>query len=369
MKKLMLIAAGMATLVACTNKPTNEFAINGTTDLADGETIYLVSHISKDSVYTDSAVVAEGKFAFLGDVETPVQAVIYTGKTYVNNPQMRSIVLEPAVYEMSITGDSYRQAPVSGSFLTAQMDTLDNIKWATYAEMDTLRKQMRAAGDDDEKIRALGEQYDKAYRRLSDSKIEFLKTHPSSPVSPMVMASTIYYLDLDELKEIYNSWTPEIQALDPNTAERITILESVLPGKPAPEIAGKDQNNEDVSLSGLKGKVVLVDFWATWCGPCRASFPHVKEIYDKYHDKGLEVLCVSLDREEEPWLKYIADNKDGIAAYHHVYERGCFWDSKDAKKYGVMAIPTKYLIDAEGNIVADVSSDEVLNEKLAEIFD
>ena len=95
------------------------------------------------------------------------------------------------------------------------------------------------------------------------------------------------------MKELYDALAPEVQPEAAGTKKEIDALEAVLPGKPAPDLINRNPEGKEIKLSDLKGKVVLVDFWATWCGPCVASLPHIQELYNKYHDKGFEVFCVA----------------------------------------------------------------------------
>ena len=127
-------------------------------------------------------------------------------------------------------------------------------------------------------------------------------------------------------------------------------LKSVLlPGMEAPDIAMKDADGNTHRLSDLRGKVVLVDFWASWCGPCRKENPNVVKIYNKYHDQGLEIYSVSLDKTRDAWLKAIKD--DGLVWTHHVSDLSG-WTSSGGKNYGIMSIPATVLIDREGKIIA-----------------
>lgn len=368
MKKLLYLALGVAALGACNSKPVDAYKINGTTDLADGEMIYITYTLTQDSTFVDSVAVANGAFVFNGTVDYPRVAYISKGSPRSANEAVRVFMIENGDLNIELKGDNYSDAPVTGSASTVEMDSLRGAMKVYTDEMMSMRTQYDSIANDKEKLDAFMAKYDQLSENVQDAQLNFIKTHPASYYTPVLMRQLSYGMSLDEMKEIYDTWTPEVKAADSYIGNRIIALEAVQPGKPAPEIAGKDQNDQDVSLSGLKGNVVLLDFWATWCGPCRASLPHVKEVYEKYHDKGLEVLCVSLDREEEPWKEYIANSGMGMENYHHVYERGCFWNSKDAKNYAVNAIPAKFLIDAEGNIIANVSSDEDLDAKLAELF-
>lgn len=369
MKKLLFVAMGAAALVACNSKhASNAYSINGTTDLPDGEMVYITYQASDDSTYVDSVAVNGGKFAFNGSVETPRMAYISKNLSRRDNQAYRPIIIENSDITVELNGDDCSDVTVAGSPATAQMDSLKNALKVYTDEMTSMRAQYDSIGDNQEKMNAFLAKYDELSDKVDQEGLNFVKTHPNSYYTPILMRQLSYGMTLDEMKEIYNTWTPEVKAADNYIGNRIAALETVQPGNPAPEIAGKDQNDQDVSLSGLKGNVVLLDFWATWCGPCRRSLPHVKEVYEKYHDKGLEVLCVSLDREEEPWKEYIANSGMGMEKYHHVYERGCFWNSKDAKTYAVNSIPAKFLIDRDGKIIGRFDSNEDLDAKLAELF-
>jgi len=136
-------------------------------------------------------------------------------------------------------------------------------------------------------------------------------------------------------------------------------------GRPAPEINLASPEGANIKLSSLKGKIVLIDFWASWCGPCRRESPEMVKIYKEYHDKGFEIYSVSLDKERSSWLKAIED--DGLNWIHVSDLR--YWSSVAAKEYGVGSIPFTVLLDKEGKIMATGLRGSDLEAKLAEIFD
>lgn len=135
-------------------------------------------------------------------------------------------------------------------------------------------------------------------------------------------------------------------------------------GNDAPDINLQTPGGEYVSLSSLRGKVVMIDFWASWCKPCRAENPNVVKLYDRYHDQGFEILGVSLDRSKDQWVKAIDD--DGLE-WLHISDLG-FWNSSVVPVYNVKSIPKTYLIDKEGKILAKNLRGPALESKLAEIF-
>lgn len=370
MKRQLLIGIGaLALMAACTSKPSDEFTINGETDLKDGDMIYLSYSVSADSICNDSVAVSNGKFVFSGTIGHPYLAKIFSGKGNDNTQKTRRFMIEPSVISISLMGEDYGKAPVNGSELTLQFDSVYNYVAELENKMIAIQQEAQNLQEGDSlKMKELEEKYGSLYDDQEAYQLNFAKSHPASYVSPIVLGGIIYNRSLAELQEIYGSWTPEVQVSAKNIADFIAAMENVQPGKQAIEIAGLDQNDAEVKLSDLKGKVVLLDFWATWCRPCRASLPHVKEVYEKYNDKGLEVLCVSLDRDESAWKDFIANSGQGMEKYHHVYERGCGWDSKDAANYAVKSIPAKFLIDLDGKIIGKYDSEEDLDAKLAEIF-
>ena len=132
------------------------------------------------------------------------------------------------------------------------------------------------------------------------------------------------------------------------TAMALAGSAQIKTGQPAPDLSLPDGNGNTVQLSSLKGSVVLIDFWASWCGPCRMNNPHLVKLYGKYHDKGLEILGISLDNNSEAWRAAIG--QDGITWRQVIDSKG--WDAASAATYGVNSIPASFLVDRDGIIRA-----------------
>ena len=141
-------------------------------------------------------------------------------------------------------------------------------------------------------------------------------------------------------------------------------LSQIKIGFPTPDISLPGINDSIMKLSSLKGKVVLIDFWASWCGPCRASNPRIMRIYKKYKGQGFEVLGISLDNKKEPWLKAI--RKDRINYLHVIDAAG--WNSLVAGVYGVNEIPASFLLDRNGNLVAHDQEGKVLEKLIKQLL-
>lgn len=136
------------------------------------------------------------------------------------------------------------------------------------------------------------------------------------------------------------------------------------PGKVFPDFSVKDTNGQPLSISMYKGKVVLVDFWASWCPPCVAEMPNIVAMYEKYHDKGFEIVGINLDQEKEKMTEFVAKNKMPWAQYFD----GKGWESELALKYGVGMLPTTFLLDGEGRIVARDVFGPALGEQLEKLL-
>ena len=176
----------------------------------------------------------------------------------------------------------------------------------------------------------------------------------------------------DNLKAAWDALDPQVQTYGDfadDIRKELEELAKVRPGSPAPDFTTTDINGKPFTLSSLRGKLVILDFWASWCGPCRKSNPHMRELYDKYHSRGLDFVYVSDDdRKPEAWRKAVEQDKLVGEGYHHVL-RGVKWNrskgmegidrSNDiSDKYAIHFLPTKYLIDKKGNIVCKIDENE-----------
>jgi len=260
---------------------------------------------------------------------------------------------------------------VSGSWETEKLTNITK-KLASYdAKKQDLESQYRkvygtAAQDSVGKVLA------KEFEKTEQSKISFLKT---SMLSEPSLSGLLFMniIKIPENMDFYEKYAPQIKKKYPDNIFVNSLYQQYMsekgkvklsPGAMAPEISLPTPEGTTFSLSSLRGKVVLIDFWASWCSPCRRANPHVLSLYKKYHDKGFDVLGVSLDKTKESWIKAIKD--DGLI-WHHVSDLK-YWQSEAGRAYGVQSIPHTVLIDREGKIIAVGLRDASLEAKLKEIF-
>ncbi len=198
---------------------------------------------------------------------------------------------------------------------------------------------------------------------------ELRNSPPSLGVVNLLMSGNV--LDRDEYFETYKAVADKLKKEWPNythAKDLITMVDKMKAtaiGQPAPEISLPDPSGKVIPLSSMKGKYVLVDFWAKWCGPCRRENPNVVRAYKKYKDRGFTVYGVSLDRSKDDWEKAIAE--DGLT-WTHVSDLK-YWQSEAARTYNISSIPFSVLLDPNGIIIGKNLRDKALDDKLAEIFD
>jgi peroxiredoxin len=207
--------------------------------------------------------------------------------------------------------------------------------------------------------------YDSIQKAQSAFTKDYILKNGKSVVAAYLAISNAYAYSYEDLQAINKAFDPSIanSAYVKKLAEREATLAKIQIGQQAPDFTMNDTTGKPVSLSSFKGQVVLIDFWASWCGPCRAENPNVVAAFKKYGPKGFTVFGVSLDTDRAKWIEAV--NKDGLTWTHVSDLVG--WDNAAAKQYGVMSIPASYLLDKDGKIIASGLRGEELTKKLDEV--
>lgn len=363
MKKVVLFLILVISLSACSSRKGNEFVISGKIDGKFEGNVYLQKNTDGKFQILDTAKVENGKFKFQGIIESP--DIYYIG---IDESRFVSFFNEPSDIKITFNIDSLSKPEVKGSTSDSEfrkylksMDEYQSGQISFYTQYNEAARQ-----GDSVKMKELDMKMEDLDKTHKENLLSFAKENPSSFVSPYIAMRHSYELELSELKEIMAGLDSKVKEspFSKRLAERITTLENVEVGKVAPDFTMNDPDGNPVTLSSLRGKVLLVDFWASWCGPCRRENPNVVKAYNQFKDKGFDILGVSLDKDKASWKSAIEEDK---LTWTHVSDLQ-YWNNAVSNLYGVMAIPSNVLIDKDGVIIGRNLTGEELTKKLEEIF-
>lgn len=363
--KIILLALLSTFLFACNNAEKDENACNIDVNIVgvENERVELLAFVDGNIQTVDSLQVDSGVFSFRRELTHPEMYRLKIGS-------MRPIELFVENGKMTVEGhiDSLDAVKVSGSAPHDLFLQFRNGFRAYDDEMSLLYPQYLMAENEGDTVRrdSLETLFESLYEEQQAFMMTFIKENTQSVVSAYLAYRMLYNTELPELRELYESYAPEVKSsmYGDLLAKRIETLGLVEIGQPAPLFEQNDSNGMPISLESFKGQYLLIDFWASWCGPCRQENPNVVALYNDFHDKGFEIFGVSLDKDREPWLEAI--EVDGLT-WPQVSDLGG-WENAVAQLYGVRAIPHTVLLNREGVIIAKNLSSEELRTKLEEIF-
>ncbi|MGL5980692.1 MAG: redoxin domain-containing protein [Phocaeicola sp.] len=357
-----LFLAGIATFAACQQSPS--YKIKGTVEnIEQGDTIYLQEY--KEGVMTklDSTTVQKGHFFFIGRQDTAVNRYItYTkgNKRYFTDFFLENGEISVTLGEKSnVSGTPNNQ--IYSNFKTIFADLQNSIN----SEYQKIKNDTSLTEKERESAMTLVEKRNQSGMNLI---FDLLKKNMTNPVGVFLLPQYASAFELEKQKELVN--------LIPNTYKendrikrllnRIETTEKTAIGKKYMDFAMRTPKGNLVKLSDFvsQNKYTLIDFWASWCGPCRTEMPHVAAAYKKYKEKGLGIVGVSLDKDEKKW-------KESIVSLNMTWIQMsdlAGWNCEAAKMYGVNSIPSTLLINQEGIIVARNLRGDGLEEKLAELL-
>ena len=364
MKKLTYLLAAAAVLAACNGN--KGYTVTGTVEGAsDGDTVYLKKVEGRQLVSLDSAVISNGTFTFKGVQDTAANRYI-TYAAQDKEPLRMDFFLENGKINVSLTrnNDSATGTPNNDAYqaVRSQLNGLNAQINAIYESVSTdttlTQEQREAKGQEIEALQ------DKSISILKDA----IKQNITNAVGVHLLKQNFYYMDVEDLDPLM----PQIPAAYDNdeTIAKIKAnvekMKATAVGQKFTDFEMQTPDGQNVKLSDYvgKGKVVLVDFWASWCGPCRREMPNLVEAYKQYKNKNFEIVGVSLDQNGDAW-------KAAIEQLNITWPQMSdlkYWNCEGAQLYAVSSIPHTVLIDGEGTIIARGLHGEDLQKKLAEVL-
>lgn len=368
MKKLVLTLTIAILVIACGEK-NDAFVVNGTLrgDVADGTKVFLKTAGENNTIKeVDTVIITDGKFSITGPIPKTLEPHYILLE---NSRENMMLFLENATIDITAHKDSLRDALITGS---VQNDLFTNFKDDSKvigAKSMSIQQdyQKAAASQDAATMKALQEEMQEIQEEGKNFELTFIKENPNAVISGMII-NRLYAskaVTEEEIIEMLGNLTEEVK----NTRATKTLVEALEAAKntaigaKAPDFSGPTPTGEDLALKDALGKVTIIDFWAAWCVPCRKENPNVVKVYEKYHEKGLNIIGVSLDKNAEEWKKAIAE--DGLT-WQQVY------NEKDvqqiAKLYNVNAIPSTFILDENGVIIAKNLRGQALEDKMAELL-
>ena len=363
MKKIALILLIGTILASCAGK-RDKFTINGIIKGIDTGMIYLQKYDADQWINVDSTKLVKGEFAFTGKMELPEMWHIAIAEKQIYIP----VFVENSKIEVQIYTDSLEKSTVKGSathdiyqkYLTLN-DTLNK-------KMDEINLEMKKAKDihDSVSLKRTDSISTELDKEMKKQLVAFVKTNNKTTVSPYLVMRNSWQFELPDLEEIVTAMDTNLNKSQYTVIlkKRLDILKSVAIGRMAPDFTMNDSTGKPVNLSSFKGKVMLLDFWASWCGPCRAENPNVVKAYQAFNKKGFDVLGCSFDRNREKWLKAVKDDK---LSWNHVSDlKG--WGNAAGKIYGINSIPANVLLDKDQKIIGRNLRGEDLMNKLVEVM-
>ena len=383
-KKLVLFAFVIASIVSCSKVKKGEFIITGTAKgMENGKTVILQTQdeAGMTMIPVDTVKVKDGKFEFKGKIKEPTMYSL----SFPDYSNGFAVIVENDEIKVDVKKDSINISKISGTYNNDEFQKFnEEARKIQKKMMDFQKKNMQAFTTaqqmkDTVTINKLIKQNSDIQNGLKNMMLKYPDTHPKSFISALIVLEMFREPNFDakKIKKIYDSFDESIKTTKTakKIKEQLDAIEkaktapkakpvAVTIGAMAPDFSAKTPEGATVSLKESLGKVTVIDFWASWCGPCRKENPAVVALYNELHAKGLNIIGVSLDDDATKWKEAIAKDKLAWPQVSNLLS----WKDPIALQYAVEQIPTTYLLDGTGKIVAKDLRGAELKAKVMELL-
>ena len=371
MKKIALIAFAALSVMSCKK---DGYEIAGLAKgVENGKKVYLETQNETGPVTLDTAVVESEKFKFDGKLKEGIELAFVRIETLNGSVPM---VLENGAISVEFNKDTIQNSKIGGTKNNDIFQSYNNESQVIYKKMmkfqEANQQKMMAAqqAQDTATVSVLMKDFNKFQDDMNVQSKAFITKNPDAFISALLLENFLMrnYLTPEEVKGFYEKLDKSIvdTKSGKNIKKMLDAMTSVNIGSVAPDFSAPSPDGKMISLKESMGKVTLIDFWASWCGPCRQENPNVVAMYNELHEKGLNIIGVSLDKEgdSQKWKDAIA--KDGLT-WNHISNLK-HWKEPIAEQYNVKSIPATFLLDASGKIVAKDLRGEELKAKVKELL-
>jgi len=380
MKTQIFFIFSIALLFGC--KPSTplaegDYIVNGKAEgVYDGLRAYLIKSTNgRTKIATDTAIVFNGAFTFKGNINgTEMRALTIDGVS-----GQIPLVLEAGEIQIHVFKDSLSKSKINGTYNNGIFNDYKKLTEQKKSDIKAIRIAISESQAAPELIKSLQKKEDSLRKNFKLYGFEFIAKHSNADFSLLMLNELTVRKNFDyELaSKAFETINPAIKnknKTNRNTSDQIEQLIKNSPdknklkiGTKAPDFSAPSPEGDQVKLSAIKGKVTIIDFWASWCKPCRIENPNLVKLYKEYHSKGLEIISVSLDREtqKEYWIKAI--EKDQLNWYNVSNLK--FWQDPIAKAYGVNSIPATFILDENGILIAERLRGAELDAKIKSLLD
>tara|TARA_B110000008_G_scaffold380_2_gene337 strand:- start:1367 stop:2500 length:1134 start_codon:yes stop_codon:yes gene_type:complete len=355
-------------IVSCSSEP-GTYNIEGNIDAKDGLKVFrVIANSNNQPITVDSTTISNNKFSLKGNAINPSISFIRVENFGFNLP----IILEEGNVKVNIFKDSIDASKISG---TTSNDHFNDYKLETkifIKSIDEIKSEIQIAAQNgnNQLVNDLQNDYSIVQKQIYEYEVEFLKRNFDSYLSIILLERFVNSktaISMSEAKEIFSLFTDRIKNSDIGIRLEAIFNNPEQPievGNFAPNFDAPTPDGQLLNLNDKLGKVTLLEFWASWCGPCRRENPNLVKIYNRYNEKGFEIIGVSLDKSKPQWTRAISDD---FLTWSHVSNLQ-FWQDPIARLYKVRAIPASFILDEKGMIVAKNLRGSQLESKVSELL-